>query len=62
MLELSRRIREAYKDAYNWDACAAVHDRALQKVMHDTMQTQVQDRTRQAVKAIVRLLDSRNPG
>jgi len=55
--ELADRIIKAHAAAYEWNAARWVDRRRLREVIHGTAQSGGADRTREAVKQIVRVLD-----
>jgi len=60
--QLALRIRSAHALAYGWDAEGAVPDKLLQKQCRELGESPLPDRVRQAIVAIVKLLDDKCQG
>ena len=57
LTDLAQRIVPIHGIAYGWDAKSAMTIELINKVVRDATKVQIQDRTRQTIKAIVKCLD-----
>ena len=57
LLELSKRVVHVHEIAYGWKPSEIVSDNSINIVLNEAIRSQVQDRTRRAIIAIVRYLD-----